>query len=208
MHSQNILSQRSLKRRRASAEEEPEEDNTETKTVKVLYNHIYYYGPVNRESVCNLCEEIKKLEIKLTELKQNYELQKYPKIFIHIQSEGGDALAGLAAMDVIRASKLKIVTIVEGYAASAASFIMLGGDERRILKHSNVLIHEIKTEFWGKFQELKDEMYNCDKLMDTIRKLYKEKTKIPTKKLAALLKKDLYLDADECLEYGIVDEII
>ena len=191
----------------ASEQADTEATESTESTIKVFHNNIYYYGPVDRDSVCDLCKEIKTLECKLIQMKHDYSLTKFPKIFLHIQSEGGDAFSGLSAMDKIASCKVPVVTIVEGYAASAASFMLLGGSERRMTKHSHVLIHEIKTEFWGKFTELKDEMVNCDKLMDMIKKMYKEKTSIPNKTISTLLKKDLYLNAEECLSYGIVDMI-
>ena len=70
-----------------------------------------------------------------------------------------------------------------------------------------MLIHQLSSFFWGKYEEFKDEKQNLDKIMEMIKKVYAEYTKIPTKKLEEILKHDLWLDADQCLEYGLVDEI-
>ena len=56
--------------------------------------------------------------------------------------------------------------------------------------------------------ELKDDMDNCDLFMRIIRDIYTEHTKIPKKKLNEILKRDLWFDAETCLEYGLIDEII
>ena len=61
---------------------------------------------------------------------------------------------------------------------------------------------------WGKYEELKDSIENCDLFMQIIKDIYDEHTKIPKKKLKEILKHDLWLDAETCLEYGLVDEII
>ena len=45
-------------------------------------------------------------------------------------------------------------------------------------------------------------------MMDTIKNVYKEYTKVPVKKLDEILKHDLLWDAKKCLDYGLVDEII
>jgi len=45
-------------------------------------------------------------------------------------------------------------------------------------------------------------------LMATIKKIYTDNCKIPKKKLKDFLKHDLWFDAQTCLEYGLVDEII
>ena len=55
---------------------------------------------------------------------------------------------------------------------------------------------------------MKDDMENAEALMETIREIYIEHTKIPKKTLNQLLKKDLWFDAETCLEYGLVDKII
>ena len=43
---------------------------------------------------------------------------------------------------------------------------------------------------------------------ETIKSVYKEYTKVPMKKLDEILKHDLLWDANTCLKYGLVDEII
>jgi ATP-dependent protease ClpP protease subunit len=44
--------------------------------------------------------------------------------------------------------------------------------------------------------------------MNTIKKIYREHTKIPSKKLEEILKKDIYLSSEEALKFGLVDCII
>lgn len=61
---------------------------------------------------------------------------------------------------------------------------------------------------YGKFSELEDEIYNITNLMSILKSFYKEHTKLPVKKIDELLKKDIWLSAEECLQYGLVDEII
>ena len=177
-------------------------------TVETHFNNIYYYGSVTSNSVLQLNLEINKLANKCKHVKTNYGLKETPKIYVHIQSLGGDAMAGLSAMDTMRSCKVPIVTIVDGYAASAATFILMGGTERHMQKNANVLMHQISTEFWGKFKELQDETTNCKKLMDIIKETYSERCTFTKKELTSLLKKELYLNASECLEKGIIDKII
>ena len=71
-----------------------------------------------------------------------------------------------------------------------------------------MLIHQISSGMWGKYEELKDDMENAESLMEAIREIYVNHTKIPKKTLNQLLKRDLWFDADTCLKYGLVDEII
>jgi ATP-dependent protease ClpP protease subunit len=74
--------------------------------------------------------------------------------------------------------------------------------------HSHILIHQISTGFFGKFRELKDELDTCKKLMKMLKKLYKTETSIPKDVLKDLMKRDIYLDAEECLKYRIVGGLL
>jgi ATP-dependent Clp protease protease subunit len=81
-------------------------------------------------------------------------------------------------------------------------------EKRYIHRNSFMLIHQLSSGMWGKFEELKDSIENCEILMQTIRDIYGKHTQIPKKKLDEILKRDLWFDADTCLKYGLVDEII
>ena len=184
-----------------SSDEEKEEETVDN--VYVVGTDIYYYSEVSRESILEFNKALKKLEIIL--LKNAVNLDGYvPNINVHISSDGGDLFSGLNAMDALKRSKVHITTIAEGTCCSAATFMLLGGDKRLMGKHSHVLIHQLSTGFFGKFEELRDEMDTCNKLMKMMKRVYKSETSIPKKKLKELMERDVYLDADECLNYGIV----
>jgi len=82
------------------------------------------------------------------------------------------------------------------------------GHHRTMHRHSFMLIHQISSTMWGKFEEMKDDMKNSELLMKTIIQLYEEHTRIPRSELSKILKHDLWWDAETCLDYGLVDEII
>ena len=75
-------------------------------------------------------------------------------------------------------------------------------------QHSFMLIHQLSSGLWGKFEDLKDDMQNSQMFMDTIYKIYEEHTKIPKNTLKEILKRDIYFDAKTCLKYGLVDKIL
>tara|TARA_Y100000401_G_scaffold54691_1_gene43001 strand:+ start:932 stop:1507 length:576 start_codon:yes stop_codon:yes gene_type:complete len=181
-------------------------EQEENDSIKVIGNEILYYGDIDRENALEFVEKFKKLEIDL--LKKAAELVGYePMIRVHIMSEGGDVFAGLNMMNVLERSRVKVVTIAQGSCCSAATFVLLGGAERRMGKNAYCLIHQISTEMWGNFNELKNEMKSNDKLMKMLKDMYLSKTKIPETKFKTLMKKDIYLPPDKCLKYGIVSAI-
>ena len=71
-----------------------------------------------------------------------------------------------------------------------------------------MLIHQLSSQFWGKYSELEDQKQNLDLMMDTIRNTYKEYTKVPTEQIDEILKHDLFWDAETCKTLGLVDEIV
>ena len=181
-------------------------EQEENDSIKVIGNEILYYGDIDRENALEFVEKFKKLEIDL--LRRAAELVGYePMIRVHIMSEGGDVFAGLNMMNVLERSRVKVITIAQGSCCSAATFVLLGGTERRMGKNAYCLIHQISTEMWGNFNELKNEMKSNDKLMKMLKDMYLSKTKIPETKFKTLMKKDIYLPPDKCLKYGIVSAI-
>ena len=180
-----------------------EEETDVEECVKVIGYEILFYADVDRENALDFVEKFKKLEIDL--LKKKAELFGYePIIRVHIMSDGGDIFAGMTLMNTLESSRVKIVTIAQGSCCSAATFMLLGGAERKMGRNAYVLIHQISTEMWGNFQELKHELKSTDKFMKMLKKMYLEKTKIPEKMLKKLMKKDIYLNPRDCLKYGIV----
>ena len=177
-----------------------EED--EPDTTRVTGNEIHFYGEITAENSLEFISAFRNLEIKL--LKQKADLIGYePEIRVHIMSEGGDMFSGLAMKNMLESSRVKVITIAQGACCSAATFMFLGGSERRMGQNAYILIHQLSTEFWGKYQDLKDEAKTCDKFMKGLKKMYKEKTKIPEDKFKKLMKKDLFLSASKCLKYQI-----
>ena len=181
-------------------------ENTE-KHIAVHENKIYYYAGVNRESAAELNKKIGELQVKSFTMANNLDIEPYP-IHLHINSGGGSIISGIASMDTILSCKVPVYTYVDGFAASAATFLTIVGNKRFISRHSYMLIHQLTSNFWGKYSEFQDAKQNLDLMMDTVKNVYKKYTKVPVRKLNEILKHDLMWDAKTCLEYGLVDEII
>jgi ATP-dependent protease ClpP protease subunit len=171
-------------------------------SVKTIGNEILFYGDIDRENALEFVLQFKKLEIDM--LKKKAELVGYePQIRISIMSDGGDIFSGLNMMNVLERSRVKVVTIAQGSCCSAATFVFLGGSERRIGKNAYLLIHQLTTEFWGNFQDLRNEMKTSAKFMKMLKNMYMSKTEIPERKFKRLMKKDIYLSPDKCIKYKI-----
>ena len=177
------------------------------KHISVHENKIYFYSNVNRESVVELNKKIGEIESKSLTLSNNLDISP-PPIKIFINSGGGSITAGISSMDTILRTKVPVHTYVDGFCASAATFLSIVGTKRFISKNSYMLIHQLSSQFWGKYSELEDQKQNLDLMMDTIRNTYKEYTKVPIEQIDEILKHDLFWDAETCKSLGLIDEII
>ena len=123
-------------------------------------NKIYFYEDIYKETVLPLIKEIQTLtyELQLQGSKYGFE----PHIDLHIYSPGGDAFMGLSIYDFIKKNPVPIHTYIDGNIASAATFMFLAGQKRFMSPNATVLIHQVSTTFWGKFEDLKDEVKNTN----------------------------------------------
>jgi len=176
--------------------------------VESTNNRIYYYSEVSRQKILILNKSLRNLNDNLVNQANLLSLEEPANIYLHVNSFGGSVFAGLSAVDYVKSCDVPVVTIVEGCAASAATLFSVVGTHRQMRSNSFMLIHQISSGMWGKYEELKDDMENCDLFMRIIKDIYNEHTKIPKKKLNEILKHDLWFDAETCLEYGLIDEII
>jgi len=184
-----------------------QEEKARPSFIEVVENRIYFYSDINTDKILQLNRNLrnKGIDLQREAMVQNREPAD---IYLHIQSYGGSIFAGMAGMDEIIKSIVPVHTMIDGCCASAATFLSVCGKKRFINRHAYMLIHQLSSFMWGKYEEFKDEMQNLDKIMVMIKKVYGEYTKIPTKKLEEILKHDLWFDADQCLAYGLVDEIV
>lgn len=169
-------------------------------------NHIYFYSEVTRDSIYELCMLIREAEEECYITSYKLDIDEIP-IYIHISSEGGSIYAAFSAIDVIKACKVPIYTVIDGATASAGTLISIMGEKRFIRPNSYMLIHQLSSSCWGKMSEIEDEFKNLQHLMTKITNFYSENTKIPKKELNELLKHDLWLDAEKSIKYGLADEL-
>ena len=194
--------------------DDTEEEDWSNELVTCEDNHIYFYDDVNTKSILILIKYIKNLNIKLLTLKVELEL-KYDttidlSIYLHINSCGGFITDALTVVDYIRNSKIPVISIVDGYAASAATFLSMVCNKRQITSNSCMLIHQLSSATYGTFEQMNDDHINNELLQSKIRKIYIENSngKLTNKKLDTILKHDIMWDAETCLQNGMVDVII
>jgi len=189
--------------------EDTDDEETEITSdeVTVIDNNIYFYCEVSKASALKFNIEFKKL-IKRNRLIGIENDIDSPPIKIYINSVGGEVMSALSIVETIRKSPIEVWTIVDGEAASAATLISCMGHKRFINKNAIMLIHQLRTGFWGKADEFEEEAKNNKKLMKILKNIYLEKTNLNKEDLEKILKRDIYMTSKKCLKLEIVDEII
>ena len=177
-------------------------------TVEGDDNIIYFYAGVSMKENFTLNKEISRLDREMQMISMKLGLKVPIPIHLRINSYGGSVFAAFGSIDYMNQSKTPIYTYIDGCAASAGTIMSVCGDQRFIGENSYMLVHQLSSTHWGKYQELQDDMKNSDNLMKRIKEIYEEKTKIPKTKMDEILKHDLWWDAKTCLKYGLVDEIL
>ena len=176
------------------------------------YNSIFLYEVISEQSILKVRKKIdnKTIEYRKFLVENNIDINTESNLHInlYINSYGGSVSDSFNLHDYIKRCPIPVYTYVEGIAASAATIISIAGKKRFMTPNSMLMIHQLSSWFGGKYEEFQDEKINLDLIMNMIKKTYIDNTKLNNKKLNSLLKRDIYLDANKCLEYGFVDAIV
>jgi len=180
------------------------------KTIRAIGNRIYFFCDIDETSVFNLNVAIHSTVMSICSSPMLYDVPfQDMRLYLYIQSGGGALFPALSAMDIIMSSKIPIVTVVSGCCSSSATLLSLVGVKRKITKNAYMLIHQLSSSSWGgKYRDMKDEVSNMDKFMIKIKEVYGKYTKIPESLISEILDHDIWFSAEECLQHGLVDEII
>lgn len=131
---------------------------------------------------------------------------------IEICSPGGSVLQGFALIDYIRALRAeghKINTVGLGWVASMAAVLLQAGEKRTIGKNSWLMVHEVQSEATGALSEMDDHSKLMKRFNDRLYDLLSERSTLTRKEIERRAKRrDWWLDADEALQAGFVDEIV
>lgn len=139
-------------------------------------------------------------------------LDKHPNIKninVYINSCGGSVSEGVAIYSQLKRHSAYVTAYVDGFACSIASVIPMAADKVVMSDTSMMMIHNPWTITWGNAQQIRKDADDLDKIRDgCIIPAYKNRAKISDEKLIELLDAETYLTAEECLEYGLCDEIL
>ena len=133
---------------------------------------------------------------------------------IIVSTNGGNADEMFAIYDTMRYIRetVDIETFGLGKVMSAGTLLLAAGTKgkRRIGKHCRVMIHSVIGGSVGPMHQLDNEMKEVKSIQQSYIRAICEETNLTERKLRALLKKkmNIYLTAEEAVEYGFADIVI
>ena len=144
---------------------------------------------------------------------ENIDAQPGKILTLYINSQGGDLYEALGLIDMMRNSRIPIRTIGYGSVMSAAFLILTSGSqgERYVTKNCGIMCHQMSmSEEMGKYHDIKATRKETDRLNQAMYNVLKETTGLDGRiiKTKLLPAHDVYMSAEEMIEFGAADQIL
>jgi len=175
------------------------------------------YGDVNEERAADIVSALLLLGDKKRVNKAKERLpegEDLEDIKFYISTYGGSADDMMAIYDMMRLTKLNrdIETIGMGKIMSAGTLILASGTQgkRKIMKNCRVMLHAVSAGSMGTIHNLQNEMEEVQNIQDAYIRTLCAETLLTKRQLKKMLdqKVNVYLTAEEAVEYGLADEVI
>ncbi len=131
-------------------------------------------------------------------------------ITMHIDSPGGSVKSGLSMVNVMDYIKSDIRTICTGMAASMGSVLLGAGTKgkRSSLEDSEIMLHQSSGGAVGNIQDAEITMVWWKRKNDRLFELLGQYCGKTAEQVKTDATRDLWLSAQEALDYGLIDEIV
>ena len=133
-------------------------------------------------------------------------------VHFYINSPGGSITAGLAIYDTIQFLRCEVSTYCVGLAASMAAVLLTGGKKgkRFVLPNGRVLLHQplISGVLQGPATDLEIEAKEILRLRSRLYELLSKQTGKNAEQIEKECDRNLWMDAEEAINYGLVDKIL
>lgn len=130
------------------------------------------------------------------------------EILLRINSPGGSCFEGLAILNLLRAHPAKVTAVVDGIAASAASFIAAGCDDTVMSPGTTMMIHDPFSSAWGcNADEMRKTATVLDKIADSMASLYADAAGGKAPDWRAAMQEETWYTAEEAVEAGLAQSV-
>jgi len=131
-------------------------------------------------------------------------------IHLYINSPGGSVSAGLSIYDTMQFIRPEVSTMCVGHAASMGAVLLAGGapGKRFVLPHSRVMIHQPSGGAQGQATDIEIQANEIVRIRTILNDLLARHTGKDVKTIARDTERDHFMNADQALDYGLVDKVI
>jgi ATP-dependent Clp protease protease subunit len=131
-------------------------------------------------------------------------------IYLYVNSPGGLVTAGLAIYDTMQFVKPDVATLCLGMAASMGAVLLAAGarGKRFALPHSRILIHQPSGGFQGQAADIEIQAREILRLKAELTHILSNHTGQSVEKVEKDTDRDYFMNAQEGLEYGVIDQVI
>ena len=131
-------------------------------------------------------------------------------IYMYINSPGGVITSGLSILDTMNYLKCDVSTVCFGQAGSMGAVLLSCGSKakRFALPNSRVMIHQPLGGARGQATDIEIQAKEILTLKEKLNKILSETTNQSIKKIQADTERDYFMNAQEAVKYGLVDEIL
>lgn len=171
---------------------------------------LYIYDDVEGDSINWWTGETTKSETSANYIKSQLDAAGDVKnINIFINSYGGEVKEGLAIYNQLKRHTAQKTVYIDGFACSIASVIAMAGDKIIMGTNTLMMIHHASMSAWGNAEELRKAANDLEVIDSASCSSYLAKAgdKLTEEKLTELLDAQTWLNAKQCVEYGLADEI-
>ena len=129
---------------------------------------------------------------------------------MYINSPGGVITSGLSILDTMNYLKCDVSTVCFGQAASMGAVLLSCGakGKRFALPNSRVMIHQPLGGARGQATDIEIQAKEILTLKEKLNKILSDKTNQPLKKITSDTERDYFMNAEEAVKYGLVDEVL
>ncbi len=131
-------------------------------------------------------------------------------IHLYINSPGGVVTAGLSIYDTMQFIKPDVSTMCIGQAASMGALLLAGGTKgkRYALPHSRVMIHQPSGGAQGQASDIQIQAKEILAIRERLNKIMANHTGQPLEVIARDTDRDHFMNAEEALNYGLIDQVL
>jgi ATP-dependent Clp protease protease subunit len=173
------------------------------------YTDEFYYKVLNKARYILLYDEIHNCSADVVCSKlRAMDILNHKPIYLEINSPGGSVPDGMSIINTIEHIKSPVYTIISGQVCSMAALISICGDKRLMYANSYWMQHSTSDIVGDYIQYIKDRTTFLCEFEHRTEKMLKNRTKLTSNDITKVRTGELWLNADQCLAKGIVDEII